>query len=90
MSPTRSKDIPGLDLHGMTPDAAIVAVERFVNRQFASRAREVMIVHGRGQGKLKAQVQKCLSQSPLVKRHFGGLPSEGSDGVTIAVLEDHA
>lgn len=84
--PVRPPDID-LDLHGMTVREALSAVERRLERAHADRLHILKIIHGHGTGALKSAVQKLLSQSPLVSRHYFASYGDGGYGVTIAELD---
>ena len=75
---------PDIDLHGMTVDDAIAAVEMFVNDALLAGLAEARVMHGRGAGRLKAAVHQYL-------RGLGVVASFRIDprnpGVTIIAFE---
>lgn len=75
------------DLHGMTVEVAVRAIERHLERAHAGRLHIVKIVHGHGTGALKSAAREALARSPLVKRHYSAGHGDGGDGVTIAELD---
>lgn len=62
-----------LDLHGMTSDEALEALESFFSNALAARFSEVEIVHGIGSGVLKKLVENYLNNSPFVRGFQGNL-----------------
>ena len=72
-----------IDLHGMTADEAISAVEAFLNDAILAGYAEVRIIHGRSGGRLRAVVHARLRDLPPV-RSFR--VDETNPGVTIVVL----
>jgi DNA mismatch repair protein MutS2 len=48
----------------------------------------VRIIHGKGQGVLRREVQRFLEEHALVRSFRDGEPGEGGWGVTIAFLGD--
>lgn len=78
---------PELDLHEMTIDEALSALDHFINRCFLQGDDAVKIIHGRGTGKLKEAVMKYLQQQPELIAYARGSNAPGQQGgVTIAVL----
>jgi DNA mismatch repair protein MutS2 len=76
-----------IDLHGMTVDRALMALERHLRQAHASRLHIVKVIHGHGTGALKDAAQRFLAGSPLVKRHYFASHGDGGYGVTIAELD---
>jgi DNA mismatch repair protein MutS2 len=56
-----------IDLHGMTTDEAIAAVDTFVNDAILAGHDEVRVIHGRSGGRLKAAVHGHLKLLPSVR-----------------------
>lgn len=59
--------VPSLDLHGLTVDEAMVAVDAFLNDALLSGASEARIIHGRSGGKLKASVHAQLKRIASIR-----------------------
>lgn len=75
-----------IDVHGMTV-AQAEAILRVNLAGFCNRGyNEVFIIHGKGQGRLRAAVRKLLSRLYFVRSGRRGGPHEGGDGVTVAVF----
>lgn len=78
---------PTLDLHDMTPEEAVSALDQFINHGFASGDDAVKIIHGRGSGKLRDAVMSYLKNQKELVAYFRGSNAPGEQGgVTIAVL----
>lgn len=81
--PTRSHVATSLDLHGMTVEEAVAAVDGFLNDALLAGATEVRVIHGRSGGRLKAAVHSRLKQL-AVARSFRVDPANA--GVTIVTF----
>jgi len=76
-----------LDLRGMRADVALSEVESFLDRAILAGRQEVEIIHGRGTGALRREVQAFLRQYPAA-RGFRLAPEDmGGDGVTLVELK---
>jgi DNA mismatch repair protein MutS2 len=64
---TRSYAATSLDLHGMTVEEAIAALDSFLNDALLAGHPEVRVIHGRSGGRLKAAVHARLKQLPVVR-----------------------
>jgi DNA mismatch repair protein MutS2 len=82
-APTRADARASIDLHGMTSDEAVHALDRFLSDALLASLDEVRIVHGRSGGRLKAAVHGRLRELPAVAA-FRVDPS--NPGVTIVRL----
>ena len=72
-----------LDLHGMTVDEAIAALDEFLSEAILSGHAEVRIIHGRSGGRLRDAVHRRVKLLPSI-RAFRLDPS--NPGVTIVTL----
>ena len=68
-TPTRAYAASSLDLHGMTTDEAVAALDSFLNDALLAGLVEVRVIHGRSGGRLKAAVQRRLDGIPSVRGH---------------------
>lgn len=75
-----------LDIRGMMPDEADLAVDRYLDAASAARLPSVTIIHGKGTGALRSAVQQNLRRSRLVKSFRLGRYGEGETGVTVVEL----
>ncbi len=75
-----------LMLVGMRVDEATPLVDKFLDDAFLADAPSVRIVHGFGQGRLRAAVRDLLKSHPHVTGFRDGAQSEGGAGATIVEL----
>ena len=66
-SPTRSHASTSLDLHGMTVEDAIAALDAFLNDALLAGHASVQVIHGRSGGRLKGAVHARLKQLSAVR-----------------------
>ena len=59
---------PELNLVGKTAEEAVIALDKYLDRAFVSRLREVRIIHGFGTGRLKAAVGDFLRDHTHVEK----------------------
>ncbi len=80
---------PGeIDLHGLTVDEALPKLDSFLHSAFRAGYYEVRIVHGKGSGILRREVDRYLSSHPLVRSHRLADRYHGGDGATEVQLSD--
>ena len=75
-----------LMLVGMRVDEATPLVDKFLDDAFLADTPSVRIVHGFGQGRLRAAVRDLLKSHPHVTGFRDGAPNEGGAGATIVEL----
>ena len=83
VEPTAGHAPASIDLHGLTPTEAIAALEAFINDALLAGHASVLVIHGRGAGRLKAAVHARLSAIAAV-RHVRVDPANA--GVTIVTF----
>jgi hypothetical protein len=84
-----TKSVPAeLNLIGLTVEDARERVTKLLDDAALSDRRELRIVHGFGEGKLRKAVATLLEQHPLVSSWRAGGPSEGGGGATVVELKD--
>ncbi|RJO63005.1 MAG: hypothetical protein C4542_01040 [Dehalococcoidia bacterium] len=71
-----------LDLHARTVEEAIPLVEEFLHDAYARGWQRVRIVHGKGTGTLRLEVDRYLSRNSLVARHHPADRFHGGSGAT--------
>lgn len=54
------RDVPNIDLHGLTSEIAKVLVEDFIKENVRLGNKEIVIIHGIGTGILKNETHKIL------------------------------
>ncbi len=72
-----------IDVRGRSAEEALQAVERYVDRASIAGGAEIRIIHGKGTGTLKREIEEFLRSSPLVEEFRIGEPREGGWGATI-------
>lgn len=75
-----------LDLRGRRVEEALGMLDAYLDKASLRRLDQVRIVHGKGTGVLKREVEKYLRGHPLVSSFRTGELAEGSWGVTVANL----
>ena len=89
-APVKASDESGgpreLKLIGMRVDEAVPLVDKFLDDAFLADTPDIRIVHGFGQGRLRAAVRDLLKAHPHVTGFRDGAPSEGGAGATVVEL----
>ncbi len=86
---TVAKSVPAeVNLIGLTVEEATDRVDKVLDDAALSDRREIRLVHGFGEGKLRRAVAKLLDKHPLVASYRPGGPSEGGGGATVVELLD--
>lgn len=85
--PSVDPAIPDIDLHGCSEQEALVTLELFLHHAFTRRIARVRIIHGKGDGILRAAVRRELARNSLVRAVDIGPYFQGDDGVTLAELD---
>ncbi|MDO4987513.1 MAG: endonuclease MutS2 [Synergistes sp.] len=81
---SRPKDVPSsIMVRGMTIDEAMPIVEQYLDRAYCAGYDTVTVIHGRGEGILRREVQDLCKRLPYIKEHNLGGPHEGGYGVTV-------
>lgn len=85
--PDLSAGILEIDLHGFSERDALITLELFLHHAFAQRTSRVRVIHGKGDGVLRAAVRRELARNALVRGIDAGPHFQGDDGVTLAELD---
>lgn len=67
----------------MTKEEAIPVVEQYLDKAYRAGYDSVTVIHGRGEGILRKEIQLLCKSIPYVVEHNLGAPEEGGYGVTI-------
>ena len=70
-------------VRGMTIDEALPIVEQYLDQAYRAGYDSVTVIHGRGEGILRREVQELCKRTPYVVEHNLGGPHDGGYGVTI-------
>ena len=81
------KAVTEVDLRGMTAIEAIMELESAIDSAIMMNMNQITIIHGKGTGVLRNEVQKYLKTCKYVKSFRLGVYGEGEAGVTIAELK---
>lgn len=83
-SKTDVKAVTEIDLRGQTAAEAIMELDRAIDSAVLSGMHQITIIHGKGTGVLRKEVQNYLKRNKLIKSYRLGVFGEGESGVTIA------
>jgi DNA mismatch repair protein MutS2 len=72
-----------IDLHGLTSEEAIAALDAFLNDAILGGVDEARVIHGRGGGRLRTAVHDRLKRLPSIRRYR---LDPANPGVTIVTL----
>ena len=76
-----------IDVRGMTAIEAIMEVESAIDSALLSNVNTLTIIHGKGTGVLRKEIQMHLKRNKYVKSYRLGVFGEGESGVTIVELK---
>ncbi len=76
-----------VDVRGQTAVEAIMAVDSAIDNAILSNIETLTIIHGKGTGVLRTEIQKHLRSVKYVKSFRLGTFGEGENGVTIVTLK---
>ena len=76
-----------LDLRGQTALEATLELDRFIDGAMLAGVNQLTVIHGKGTGVLRTEIQKHLKKHPSVKSYRLGVFGEGESGVTIVELK---
>ena len=76
-----------LDLHPFRPNEIRDVVREYVREAHARGFRQVRLIHGRGIGVQRANVQSLLATLDLVEAYHDADASGGGWGATVVVLK---
>ena len=77
-----------IDLRGMASDEAILELDKYIDNAVLSGLLSICIIHGKGTGVLRKNVQAHLKRHKNIKSYRLGTFGEGENGVTIAELSE--
>ena len=76
-----------IDVRGQTADEAIMSVDQAIDGCMLSNIHTLTVIHGKGTGVLRSEIQKYLRHHKAVKSFRLGTFGEGESGVTIVELK---
>jgi DNA mismatch repair protein MutS2 len=78
---------PEIDIRGQRVEEAIKTVSEFIDEAVMVDAREVRILHGKGDGILRQVIREYLNTTGLVKKMHDEHVQMGGAGITVIQLE---
>ncbi|MDD5018290.1 MAG: endonuclease MutS2, partial [Eubacteriales bacterium] len=76
-----------IDVRGLSLDEAVLKTDKYLDEAFLSGQTEVMVIHGKGTGVLRAGIRDFLKTNPHVDAFRQGRFGEGESGVTIVTIK---
>jgi DNA-nicking Smr family endonuclease len=77
-----------IDLHGKTVSEATLLVNEFLKDNYYAHERRVLIIHGKGTGTLRGEIQKYLKQHPFVESFSMAGMTNGDEGATQVYIKE--
>ena len=74
---------PKIDLHGFDRDYASIMVKDFIKDNYILGNKSIVIIHGKGTGALREEIQKFLKATPGVAAIKDEDIQLGGSGVTV-------
>ncbi len=82
-----TRPITEVDVRGYTADEAVMEVDKVIDTAVLTNVRNLTIIHGKGTGVLRKEIQAFLRHHKAVKGFRLGTFGEGEAGVTIVELK---
>ncbi len=76
-----------LDLHGATLSEANAALENFLEDCQSKNLRRLLIIHGKGSGKLKSAICNWLEENPATLAFSSAQPHDGGTGALYVLMK---
>ena len=76
-----------VDVRGQTAEEAVMSVDMAIDSCILSNVHQLTVIHGKGTGVLRSEIQKYLRHHKAVKSFRLGTFGEGENGVTIVELK---
>lgn len=82
-----TRGISEIDVRGQTAEEAIMSVDSAIDTAILSHTERLTVIHGKGTGVLRREIQNFLRHHKAVKSFRLGTFGEGEAGVTIVELK---
>ena len=76
-----------IDLRGKRADEAMMLTEKFIDDALLFNARELRILHGKGDGILRQRLRELLRANPFVESVNDEHVERGGAGISIVTLK---
>ena len=76
-----------IDVRGQTAEEAVMSVDQAIDSCVLSNIHQLTVIHGKGTGVLRSEIQRYLRHHKAVKSFRLGTFGEGESGVTIVELK---
>ncbi len=77
-----------IDIRGLATDEALMELDKYIDEAVLAGISTITIIHGKGTGTLRKNVQSHLRNHRNIKAFRVGLFGEGENGVTIAEIAE--
>ena len=77
-----------IDIRGLATDEALLELDKYIDEAVLAGIGTITIIHGKGTGTLRKNVQSHLRHHRNIKNFRVGLFGEGENGVTIAEIAE--
>ncbi len=77
-----------IDIRGLATDEALLELDKYIDEAVLAGIGTITIIHGKGTGTLRKNVQSHLRHHRNIKTFRVGLFGEGENGVTIAEIAE--
>ncbi len=77
-----------IDIRGLATDEALIELDKYIDEAVLAGIGTITIIHGKGTGTLRKNVQTHLRSHRNIKNFRIGLFGEGENGVTIAEIDN--
>ncbi len=66
-----------IDIHGETTDTVVYVIETFIKDNVKLKNKDLVIIHGKGSGKLKNKTHELLRKNKNVQEFYIDMYNEG-------------
>ena len=84
---TRQSAVTEVDVRGQNSIDAVIDVDRAIDSAVMQGLHQLTIIHGKGTGVLRTEIQKHLKKHPNIRSFRLGTFGEGEAGVTVVELK---